>query len=474
MAVTVTASKVDITSGTETIDSVYTAVAASPFPGVMSKTGTDPGPYTYTFNGNILLEVSSGSTLNCSNPDDTIQWALTGTMNPSLQVISGGTWTAAEGVTFDGDSNGANNYSRIYNYGYSSIQGKSDGTNDVVFKNYYEIRFYAYEGNSPHNWNHVTTEWNNSVSSNGTGLYFANDPSIKPTHTLQNISITSTSNRSYAATFYCHDWSGCTFDNWTVDGTRYLFNTYGTTVKFSNSTFKNVYYYSLIRSQSGGGLYKSTTDSSDMYDTAQFQPKITFDTCTFQNNRNSSATEMGFYISYGAIIKFKDCTFAGTDAIDPMSYGVYSRYNSRMLYEGTTTFTDVTTNRIWSTNGSHYHVWPLALTVNDPNGNAIQDAEVIVYQVSGNEHWFFKTDASGNIYDVHGDDPVFVEKEETSTGVYSQWSDSIASGRYHTIIVAQEGYQVWQRRVTFTSAQTITATLIPTTAPRTLPVTYKG
>jgi len=473
MAVTVAATLITVTSGTETIDSIYVAVAASAFPAIMTKTGTDP--YVYTLVGNIKLLINGGTTLNMSNVGDTLQWgSRTANMAPAFQVQANSTFTMAAGTTLDFDSSTSNKYSYWYIYGNTTLTGTSG--NGITIKNHYANRFFlTTDSISAHTWIYVTCELNSGYTTSLPGFYFDSAADVKPAWSFTFITINSTTTRGYAMTAYPGtDLTGCTFDNWTISQVRYGISSFGSTFKFTNSTFKNINNAWFIRGTGANPHYTSAGESSNMNTTSMYQPKITFDTCTFTDNYDVSTTERGFYLSYGAVIKFKDCTFSGVD--DQLATGANAYYNSRLLYEGTTTFTNVGVgaNRIWSTNGSHYHVWPLTLTVQDQNGTAIQNAEVMVVQNSANEYWYFRTDASGNINDCFGDDPVFVEKEETSNGVYTQWSDSIASSRYHTIRIFKDGYAPWSRQVTFTAAQTITATLVSQTSAgsKTLPVSF--
>ena len=66
-----------------------------------------------------------------------------------------------------------------------------------------------------------------------------------------------------------------------------------------------------------------------------------------------------------------------------------------------------------------------------------------------------------------GDDPVFIEKEETSNGVYDQWSDGNGN-QVHTITVSHPDYQVDTREIAFTQDRDITVTMSANPANQTL------
>ena len=141
-----------------------------------------------------------------------------------------------------------------------------------------------------------------------------------------------------------------------------------------------------------------------------------------------------------------------------MRYGASVHMNSKFLWEGTNTFTNVTTERSWDGNGQHLHVRSLDLTVNDSGGSPLENATVNVMQKEGKEIWNFQTNSAGNILDCNKDLPVFVEKEETSTGNYTQWSNG-SGNQTHVITISHPDYKIDTREVAFTEDKTIVAQL---------------
>ena len=73
------------------------------------------------------------------------------------------------------------------------------------------------------------------------------------------------------------------------------------------------------------------------------------------------------------------------------------------------------------------------------------------------------TDENGNLQTIWGNNPIFVEKEETSLGVYEDWTTD-----GHELIVYADGYEAHKETLTFTEPITKTiileesSTVIPT------------
>ncbi len=441
---TTTAAEIDVLSGVGTLATLYTDAVADTA-GCM----TNPSADVYEVAGNRKLEFSSGVEVTME-AGDTLQWDLSAS-GTKFQIDSGSKFIVEEGCTINCDtSNG--HYGRWYIYGHTSFQGTQ--ADPIIITRYYEQRIYSTEGNDPHDWDWVEFQDPSTYSSSNTAIYFYADRQVALAHSFVNITLNNRTNTGYIASFYPGDWTDIEFDQWTATDTRYGFSSYGANFKFTNSTFTQITYYSLIRGNGASNPYVTASNATSP--DSQYQPKVTFDTCTFTDCYNASSTEYGFYISYSANIKFKDCTFSGVE--DQLARGVYSVNNSKMLYEGTTTFTNVGTDRLWGGNGTHLHTYSLALTVNDSGGSPIENAHVIVRQKEGHEVWHFETNASGQIKDLFGDNPVFVYQEETSTGVYDIWSDGNGN-LVHEITISHPSYQVDTREVAFSENRTITAAL---------------
>jgi hypothetical protein len=461
LAVTVTSSKIDITSGTETLKTIYTAVAASGFPGLMTENVADNA---YTINGNIELEISSGATLNitdASYEDGYLYWgSLTANKAPGLDIARGSTFTCtAPGFTFNMDvNNGQYNY--WYVYGDCTVTGTL--AKPIVITRYYATRCYAY-GYSI-NFDHVNFTDPSTYSTSSYPIYLDNatDGSKWPEAgewSFTNITIDNRTDSGYIFRVYGGDWSNVILDNWLSDDTRYGFSGLGGHVKFTNSTFKHIQNYSTIVHSGVSGYMNSVYEATPM-NKDLFQEKWTFENCTFEDNNDSSSTEYGFRLGYrGTFIKFKNCTFAGVD--DALRYGISSHQYSKILLEGGEagqTWTNVTDNKIYGSTHNYYDVYSLDLTVSDSGGSPIEDATVAVRQKEGHEHWMFRTDSNGNIKDLYGDLPVFAYQQQYGTSSFDVWSDGTGD-QVHVIEIVKDGYVADTREVSFSSNKIITVTL---------------
>ncbi len=446
VSVTVETSRIYLSgTGDLTLDELNTAVGDT---AVMERTGTSPN-YVYEIKGNRELEGRNGVNFIIEE-DQTLEWDLSINKSPLVDFQTGSTFTVEPGVTINHDtSNGQ--YARMYFYGNSNFQGTE--AKPIIIKRYYEQRIYPRESYT-HNWNWVEFQDPSSYSLYNTGLYFMQDSDSNVVGSFTNLKFNNRTNTGYAFRFRSTDMSNAVFDNILVEECRYAFETYGSSFKFTNSTFKNIYYYNIVNGNYAGNSYVISGDTSAPYNAVQ--SKITFDNCTFQDNYDASSTTRGFYLTYQTVIKFKDCTFAGVDST--LDYGAQAYYSSRFLWEGSSTFTNVSTYRTWSTNSTHLHVRSLDLTVNDSSGSPLANANVSIRQKEGKEVWNFQTDSSGKIKDLFGDLPVFVEKNETSTGNFTNWSDGTGD-KIHIITISHPDYQIDTREVAFTQDRVIVAQL---------------
>lgn len=444
-----------ITAGSETTSSLYTFDKGGSGGNVITRSGT-AGNYTYTFaSGRYRITVNYGCTFSMES-SDTLAW----TLSAAEQIITTiGEFNAVENC----EINGSSSYEAdIVVYGKFDCHG-TEG-NPVLLKNLDEIHFYNSYGTigSDWDWVSITDLYGTTTSSNifncPYSVQFKNIPC-----SFDHVTITG------ADDCVPFNLSSLNALNWTfnyVVSTNVYSHFAGNmpVAKFSNCEFSASYYYPFTQ---GGTCFPQnyqTSRSARVRNKLHTynQPKITFDTCLFDNNYNSSTTYNTLYL-YASVVKYKDCTFSNA------SYGLSVYNDSTFLLQGTTTNTCTTPVHWGGVDGTLLHVWALTLTVKDIDGNGIPNATVFVNQSQDYESHMFLTNSSGQIKDCHGDDPVFAEKEQTAASTYVDWSDSIASGRYHSIHVYADGYQPWTKKVEFTSNKEITATLYPIHGIRALP-----
>jgi len=483
LSVSIQSTYINVASGTGSLEDLYQTIydLAGGAETYMTKIGA--GPYIYEILGNKLLYLRGGSVLNINNPGDELRWTLSISAAPVLYSFIGSELNVVEGCTLNFNNNAP--ASGIYTYIYMSGKIRLEGTiaNPITLKNYSQFRLYSSVSDAEDRYfNNVRLGYiTYSASFYYLSFYQDTYSSYSPVGIFKNITIDG-EDRGVIVFSQSSDLSKVLFDNFITDRVYSIVTTQGSNLKFSNSSFKKGYYYNSIYGLAAQNRYYR---SSDAYKRAEsFQPKITFENCVFEDNYTSVATKACFhYNNYNTIIKFKNCTFSGNVYI-PMNRGAAVGYGTSMLWEGENIFTNITEDRYWHPdyNGQHLHVFPLEMHVVDRNNNYIEGANVGVAQSEGKEDFQFVTydspgnnpsgDPVGNIRDLFGDNPVFVHREETSTGVYENWSDDISAGRYHQITISKPGYKLWTRNVTFDQDVVITAVLEPEGKTLSLPVTY--
>lgn len=443
----------------------------------MTKTGADPYVYTVLSGRGIYIQGSLGiTTLNISNAGDTLDFVPAANARTMLYVYVG-TYkcklTATDDVTIDVDSLDLRQGTIVIFYGAINLVGSSG--HPVTIDHVADIYHYGYVGQDPQVYNYVDLNLqyrNGSAISIGVYIRRGTAGSRDLQLTMSNVNITAlTAGCSSGMYFdYFGDYSGCTFEDIVIDLCATP-NFYGTTAKFTNLTIQHCTGSTGILGCGAiwaRGNYKTATTPDTNSSDFLTQPKLVFKNCTFHDNRTT--IEWCLSASGGSLVFVDGCTFSG-DPADPATYGM-TVFQSAAILERGSVFTDVTTNRYWDSKGTYLHVWGLDLTVNDENGVAIPNATVQVRQKENKEVWDFQTNASGQIEDLYGDDPVFVEKEQTSAAVFVQWSDGSTDDKKHEILISKPGYQVWRRDVAFTADQVITAVLIPALREKELPNSY--
>jgi len=445
MAISFSTVTFTVGSGTETTASLYTWINTNQN-GKMTRSGSE-GSYVYTFTGNYVLNIAVGATFNMAT-GDTIQWALTAN---TVVLDIRGEFNAVENCILKGYS--ATAYEAdLAIYGKLDLQGTSGNTAKLQY--FDEINFYNLYGTvgSDWDWAEVSNFYGTTNASLGLVTRYSTNFKNIPC-TFDNVTLTGADN-GVSFTLNTGNLLNFTFNNITSTNVYNHFQGMAV-VKFSNSSFTSAYNYAFTNSGMAfpQNYQTSRTDRVRNKLHGYNQPKVTFDTCTFSDNYNNAATKYNVHYMYGCVVKFKDCTFSNAN------YGLLAYNDSTFLFQGTTTNT-CTTPLAWSY-GTVLHVRALTMTVKDISGNAIDNATVFVNQSQDYESHMFLTNSSGQVKDCFGDDPVFAEKEQTAAATYVNWSDSIASGRYHTIHVYADGYQPWTKNVEFTADRTVDATLYP-------------
>ena len=441
----ISSSKIDVLTGTGTLAELYTDAIADTA-GCM----TSPSANVYQVEGNRELELSSGVTVTTAD-GDTLQWALTANTYPILHVATGSVLNLTQNTKITGDTDGTH-YSYIYIEGECNANGTAG--NEVIFELYRSIYIYGYENVD---WDHVILRDN--VLSSGYMLFFQpdlyNTDQLNYTRSFDNITIqggpTENANNGWIF-FYGGDYSTFTFNNIDITDTTWAF------------------FYGCSNLTINGGTATSTNQEHRMWNCGgprapmqnfeisktklrgidfQNQPKFYYKNYTF--DANDAGVYTGPYVDRGTVIYVEDCTFKNA------TYGMRAQGGIIVLL-GTQTYTSITTEKIWGPSGTILHGRKLTLSVEDSGAAAIADATVTIRQKEGNEFWQFRTDSNGDVLDPRGEPIVLIEKEETSTGVFDQWSDGTGN-QVHIIEVYKDGYEPHSEEVAMNQDRTKTIVL---------------
>jgi len=448
--VSVSASLIDVTAGTGTLAQLYADVEAIDAT-AMTISGADP--YTYEIEGNRELQIGTGVTLNMQNDSDVLQWDLSAAKYPVLDIQEGATFNVGDGTTGGDDQQiigDINNASYCYIYVYGSFNCQGTVGHEVIIKNYRSMYFYSRTG-SLIDWDYVKLQ--ECTYAYGYHMSFAamdTTGDIVANFNYVTIEETGVTENGYGILGTGGFFGNTVFNNMVIDNTL-LLSIRSCTMKWANCTIQNIassYPRMIDCGKQSAGYFQTSKTEPYSVEIGQKQGYFVMDTCTFDNNYDDTGNNYAFFeVGAGSIVLFKDCTFQNAYyGCRVNNGGVAIHYNS--------TFTSITVDKVWAANGTHLHARKLTLTVNDSGGSPLQDAIVNVRQKEGYENWTFITDASGQIKDIWGDDPVFIEKEETSTGVYDQWSDGTGN-QIHEIIISHPDYETAKREVAFTENQTL-------------------
>ena len=453
-------------SGTFTVADIYAQLYADAGGAetYMTRTGS-PGSYVYTFilqpgeNYVQLRWVGNTFAMESCRLNFQVHATWNGTWY-GIYTDTSATFQMTDNSHIDMNANGS-----LYSYGYLRLDGDCQwvGTegNEYIIENYRYAVSYAY---STTPW---TLDWvilREFGFATGYALNFLTTALSSyggdfMEHSFTNVTVTDTSGNGYL--YFYEQLANATFDNWYVEGINILAWA-RCTAKFTNSTFKDIVSYP--RTQGNGALQTSHywPASTKQFGTGgNQQPMLIFDTCTFDN---CDAGTYGFRAYGGPVILFKNCTWLNQTR---------KMYNSQsiILFYGETNWS---AGVLYYHDGAAYlHVRKLALTVQDEGGSPIENASVsirtkLTKTVNGRAHPYeefrFLTNEDGEVKCMGYEEDIYLtEKEETSDGVYAQWSDGV-SNNVHIIEVSKTGYTLDTREVAMTEDRTIVVQLATTPA----------
>lgn len=403
-----------------------------------------------TFNNGVIISLTAGDTLNIQGS--------TNTATPTQLVINTtAEFTVGAGCTINFNSdNQATSYGYWYSYGKFTAVGTLG--NEIIIKKYRNfylcprmnttIQYVKFQDFT------LTSAY--CIYADYSALTFANG--YIPTVIIQNVTIENTNANYYGSGLYFPGYN-IPFTNWTFD--NIIFNhlsyvIYGLngnhTLKLTNCRFLNITNNTPLYNVGGGTHPVYNTSKVEYTNRKNYQPYFYFENCIFDTCVAGVTLIMVYYVS---LVYFKNCTFRNE------TNGVYCQFGGIAMWEGINTFTNVTTNRLWTLDGTHLHCRDVSITVKDINNNPIENAQVSIRQSQDYERWSGFTDVNGQLKNIWGNNTKLVEKEETATNTFVNWSDSIASGRYHIITVTKEGFSTETQNIEVTSDKTLTFVLTP-------------
>ncbi len=462
---TVTDNKIDITSTGGVQETWGTCVTAinTVAAGTITGAGTSGDPYVITRGDDAPaasadareLEISSGCKVLFEADTFTgWQWNNDAGTLTILDIATGSEVDIEEGCEFDMGIAGT--YRRAYISCYGKINFIGTALKPIVFKHMRSIYNYP---RADQTWDYVNIE--DTTLSSGYMMYMTYNAAYSqtdiPTVSMKHITITSTANPTWGRVYMSYNamlpypatW---TFEDWVIeDLSSITFN--GGTMVCKGWSFKNTV-NPIGCAYAGGGIGLPYNHSKAVvFPQGTLQPSIIFDNCTFDD------IDLGVYATqgyYGGRVQFRnDCTFIN------QLYQSYGAYGGISFVVGT--HTEGTSVAVYSNTSIRLKCHEVAITVQDLEGNPIENACVAMVQNSATaKEWHTGfTDSNGELLDVNGYTPILAEKEETATGVYTSWSDDDAADLSHTIMVTAAGYQVEQSRYEITEDKNITVTLTP-------------
>ncbi len=471
---TVTTNKIDITStgGVEVTWAECVTAINSVTAGTITIDNTDPDAIIYTITTSTyrLLEISSGCIVRFEEFDE-LRWEKCTSATYIFTPVTGSEIIVEQGFTFDfGYAGGGAISTAAYDpqrYGYINFQGKTtlDGnsTNHITMKNY-RIFYITYALSAGCYMHYVDLRGISYSTHYYLQLSLTYYPIIDNLIDIQYLDITDTRGWGYVLlgngdqVVYNPDY--ITLENWTITGIN-SFRSLCSTFKVKNFIFTDIINtpYTYGASRNSGCPYISTSKSGYIT-TRDFQPYFMYENCSFIGH---SATWCCGTIYFG-LAYYKNCTFTNNGA---SYYGPYAFYGGTILLDASCTFNSMTLVGTISTDGLYLVTREVSITVKDTDNNPIDKATVSITQSEGKEWLSGHTNSDGQLLNIWDNPPVLVEKELISyTGpTYTNWSDSIASGRYHTIVVSKEGYVQQELQVEVTENKTLTFTLEESSVP---------
>jgi len=456
--VSITAIKIDIqsTNGVQAPWSECVTAINLDTPGTITIDDTDPYAIIYTITATDYRELEISSDCKILFEEfDTIRWFWSASSSSVvlLEFVDGSECVVEEGFTFDLGYTGTYRRGYIYIYGKLTLNGTTD--NHIIFKHY---RNFYFKARADQYWRYV--DFADVWYSGGYNIYFSYDMiSTEPIIDIKYVEVYNIEHTNYGSFFIQQQGlkGNIIFDNWYIHDMNYGLYITQSTTKFVDCTFENHTIQPLLYDCGNNiGRELQTERNANTTNQQSFQPFLTFENCLFKDLDNPNYMA---YIYYGSNVYYKECTFERTGTPTGVWGGPIISNNGTAVFNDCT-FTNLSSNKlIWG--GACLDGREVAITVKDLSNEPIEDASITILQSEGKEKWIGKTDENGQLLNIHGDNPVLIEREEYTLGVYIDWSNSEVGGQYHSITVSKDGYSTETINIEVTEDKDITINLTP-------------
>jgi len=453
-----------VTGTGNTLASITSDIADTTF---IEKTSTSPDIYTIKGNVARYLYVNATGVLTIGNPADysvneTLVFDQSGAANNNRLYVNAGGHLKQYGDTKIDFSTHATNTS-YYSYIYGALTIDGNDTYKPVWQNYNRIYFYEQQNNNTYTsdiWTINKMIFGSSYAANLYAIYIAALGKVRA-HSFTNITWDKSYGRGYAMypiyipvgfngaenmTFSGLDFYDC--GNYPIQmnnasSIQYIGCTFETT------TAQKVYVI--------GTNFPDTSQTLGSYGyvTAESyaQNFVFLNGCTF----GVEAATTGILASQGGVILCKDCDWEQTAGT-----AITAQYQARVLMWSGNTFSG--NREVYAVNydGAVQWVHALDLTIQDAEGNPIEDCKVGIVQSAGKESFLFRTNASGKLINHFGINKALLTWKHqygaTKATDYEYWSDATNS-TYHTVRIFKIGYRPVEYTFVMSDERTQTITL---------------
>lgn len=459
---TVSSSLINFTSSAGVRESLHTyyAAANAVSAGVITGSGTSGDPYVIT--GNREVRFTGANTLIDWSVDVHTKWnSITTSGTYALRFYADCDAQLGGGCTFDVSGSSA---TQIYMYILGKVVIAGDSGNPTVFKGF--SRIYQY-GRLEQSWDNF--EIKNNRSSGGYNMYFSqyNSP-VAPQMSFTNFKMYNDSgNNGYGLYFSPGGmYANVYIDGINIDGLEYGVLVYGCSAKIGgtiSSEIKNCVNAGIYFQGAGNvvsAAYETSQDDT-AFPTGKFQSMGVAQNITFTDNDLGASSILAYY---NALVQVRDCTFVG-DTYSGTQKATYSNYDSVVIHYNNT-YTNCSANpNVWGANGRHLHGRKFDIIVKDEHDNEITDYTFSAIECSTPSHERWSAVQTGPLQNVFGGSPMFIQKEETSTGVFVNWCGI-------DVMCYKKGYEVFEEPFDLDQDYDITVNLLPRGKRCTLPIAF--